>query len=154
MIINKILVVKKMEGYDCKKLCKGNCIVEVLISIIIGVLVGIAFSNGLIASVFNFTVGALITAAISSIILIIAIFAGNIICKFNSFEKCICSNGICIAFAIVGTVVSGLLVLSMDLSITAILSILSVAFTAFFLGWLLLSMFSLAVCLIRSSCNK
>lgn len=143
-----------MEDYACKKTCKASCIVEVLISIILGVVTGIVFSRGLIASVFNFSVVALVATAIAIVIFVGMLFASKVLCKYNSFEKCICKIGACLLTAIIGTIIFGTVTLSIEIIVTSVISILSVGFTAFFFIWMILSIISLIWCIIKDICNK
>ena len=143
-----------MEDYACKKTCKASCIIEVLISIILGVVTGIVFSRGLIASVFNFSVVALVATAIAIVIFVGMLFASKVLCKYNSFEKCICKIGPCLLTAIIGTIIFGTVTLSIEIVVTSVISILSVGFTAFFFIWMILSIISLIWCIIKDTCNK
>ena len=143
-----------MEEYTCRRFCKGTCIIEVLISIVIGIIAGIVFTNGLIATVTTFAIVALVGAAVISLIFTLLILGAKAFGKCNGFERCICKIGGCLLASIVGTLIVGIILLIIEISIGSIASILSVGFSAFFFVWMVLSTVSLIGCLIRDICNR
>ncbi len=143
-----------MEEYTCRRFCKGTCIIEVLISIVIGIIAGIVFTNGLLVTVTTFAIVALVGAAVISLIFTLLILGAKAFGKCNGFERCICKIGGCLLASIVGTLIVGIILLIIEISIGSIASILSVGFSAFFFVWMVLSTVSLIGCLIRDICNR
>lgn len=142
-----------MEEYTCRRTCRGTCIAEVLISIAVGIIAGIVFTNGLLASVTNFAIIALIATGVVSIIFTLLILGAKAFGKCNGFERCICKLGSCVLASIIGTLLVGTALLIIQISVEAIVSILGVGFLAFFFVWMVLSIVSLVGCLIRDICR-
>ena len=142
-----------MECYNCSYGGRGICIIEVIISIIVGVVVGILFANGVITALTGFIGVALVISVIGIAILIGSLFASNLLDECNSFRKCICKVGTCLLVASLGGLIAGAIAVILDITAVAIASILAVGFTAFFFIWIILSIFSLILCLIKETCR-
>ena len=140
----------------CKpeKKYKGGCLIEVIISIIVGVIFGILFSNGLIPVALNFIKIALILSAMGMVILGATLFAANFIKGRNEFRKCFCRINICLLISTIGTFLAGTAAATIGLTITSTISVLAVALTMFFFIWLVLSVISLFLCLIKETCTN
>lgn len=144
-----------MGNCNIGKQCTAGCVLEVIISIIIGVVVGILFANGLIPVTLNFIKIALVVSAIAMAMLGGSLFAANIIQdEKNAFKKCICKVNICLLVSALGTLIAATIAATAGLTTSFIVSILAVAFTAFFFSWVILSIGSLILCLIRKTCAR
>ena len=143
-----------MEEYTCRRLCKVSCIVEILISIVIGIIAGVVFTNGLLVSVTNFAIIALISTAVSIISFTLLLLGAKAFGKCNGLERCVCKTGGCLLASIIGTLVASIVILIMEISTGSIVSILSVGFAAFFFVWMVLSIVSLIGCLIKNICDR
>ncbi len=142
-----------MEYYNCSCGGKLTCVVEVIISIIIGIVVGVLFANSIITTLAGFIIISLIVSAIGLAILIGSLAVANLLGECNSYKKCICKIGTCLLFASLGGLIVGTIAVILNLAVVGIASILAVGFTAFFFVWVILSIFSLALCLIKETCR-
>ena len=142
-----------MECYNCSDNGKGICIIEVIISIIAGVLVGVLFSNSVITALTGFVAVALIVSAIGLAILLGSLAISSVSGACNEFKKCICKNGTCLLVASLGGLIAGTVAVILNIAVVSIATTLAIAFTTFFFVWVILSIFSLILCLIKETCR-
>lgn len=143
-----------MDNCGCNKIGLTVCeIVGIILGLIAGVAAGVVFSLGLIPSIINFVIVALITSGISILVLLGAIALGNNVKGYNSLNKCICKAGRFVLTGAIGTLLSGTLAITTGFTTTAIASIVFVALTAFFFLLLTVALICLFSCLIKQSCK-
>ena len=129
-------------------MCTKNCAISIILSAIIGIVIGGLFSTGAILSITAGIIVALIFAAISLLSLVIAVSL-----KGHRDEKCLCNNGPCALIGIIGTVITGVIGLSIILT-PAFTSILLVGFIGFFFALTVISTLLLVMCLLLNKCTK
>lgn len=129
-------------------MCTKNCAISIILSAIIGIVIGGLFSTGAIASITTGIIVSLIFAAISLLSLVITVSL-----KGRGEEKCLCNNGPCALLGAIGTVITGVIGLSITLT-TAFTSILLVGFIGFFFTLTVISTLLLVMCLLLNKCTK
>ncbi len=140
-----------MENCNCpKENSIGRIILEVIISIIIGVIVGVLFSTGVITTLTNFVIIALVTSAISLLILISSLYIANIV-DWCNIKRCVGGISISLLVSSIGGIIAGVIGLTISIATATVASILVIAFTAFFFVWNLLSIISLVLCLAKET---
>lgn len=125
-------------------MCTKNCAISVILSVILGIIIGGLFSAGLITVITAGIIIALIFAAIALLYLIIAI-------KGSDDKKCLCNNGVCVLVGSIGSIITGVIGLSVTLT-TAFLGILLVGLIGFFFALTVISIFLLFLCLLKNKC--
>ncbi len=130
-------------------MCTKNCAISIILSVIIGIVIGGLFSTGTIISITTGIIVALIFAAIALLSLVITVS----LVKGRNEEKCLCNNGPCALIGAIGTIVTGIVGLSITLT-TAFASILLVGFIGFFFTLTLISILLLVMCLLMNKCTK
>lgn len=129
-------------------MCTKNCAISIILSAIIGIVIGGLFSTGAIVSITTGIIVALIFAAVSLLSLVITVSL-----KGRGEEKCLCNNGPCALLGAIGTVITGVIGLSITLT-TAFTSILLVGFIGFFFTLTVISTLLLVMCLLLNKCTK
>ncbi|MCI8699864.1 MAG: hypothetical protein HFJ47_00800 [Clostridia bacterium] len=130
-------------------MCTKNCAISIIISAIIGIVIGGLFSIGSIISITAGIIVALIFAAIALLSLVITVS----LVKGRNEEKCLCNNGPCALIGAIGTIITGVVGLSITLT-TAFASILLVGFIGFFFALTVISILLLVMCLLMNKCTK
>lgn len=128
----------------CNKKYACGCLIAVIISIIISAIVA-SFIPGLtVAGVTTGVIVALIFAAVSLLYLAILSLDRN--------DKCVCENGKCLVLGALGTILTGIIALTITLTLTATLTIVLLALVTFFFVLNLISTAILFFCL--TNCKK
>lgn len=128
----------------CNKKYACGCLVAVIVSIIVAVIVANLLAGLTVAGVTAGVIVALIFAGLSLLYLAILSYSRN--------SKCICQSGKCLVLGALGTILTGLVALSIPLVLTATLTILVLALVVFFFVLNLISTAILFLCV--TDCDK
>ena len=127
-------------------MCNCKCILNAVISVIVGIIVAVLSFLCILVAVQAVWV-ALALAVLILLILIFLVVFGD-----DDIKKCICSNGICLAIGVVGTIAVSLLILAI-VHITFLFAAVLFGIGGFFLSLMIISLLQLLICLVISNCS-
>ena len=128
----------------CNKKYACGCLIAVIISIIVAAIVANLLAGLTVAGITTGVIVALIFAGLSLLYLAIVSYHRN--------SKCICQTGKCLVLGAIGTILSGIIALSITLVLTAASTIFILALVVFFFVLTLISVAILFLCL--TECDK
>lgn len=131
-----------MRKNDCR------CIVSLLVGAVLGIIVGyISYSTlipGIVTALwigFGIGIGTLI------LLTLLALFVNG------KQERCICSNGTCLAVSAVGTIITTTIGLAITIVTGSVLVAALIGLATLFLIATLINILKLLICLINSNCG-
>lgn len=127
-------------------MCRNNtCLATIAISLVIGILAGIVFFGALLPGIVTIIIIGLLLATVS-------IFAILLI-KGRKEELCLCEYGTCLVIGIFGTIVTGIIALSLVLLTGSILFAVLIGLFGVFLVLTLLNLALILLCVVRTNCS-
>lgn len=127
-------------------MCRNNaCLISIAISIVLAVAAAIAFFIGELPGIIAFVIATLILAALGALSIILV--------KGYRDNYCLCNNGICLVIGIAGTLLLGIIALSITLTVGVILSAILIGLLGFFAGLTLTNLVILLLCVSKTSCG-
>lgn len=124
----------------------------IVISIIFATVIAVLFAFGLIPLIFIGIWIALGLAVLFLILLVIGIYSAAT-CPHNLLQRCICKNALCLLVAIIGTIITAIVALSIILIPVLISSIIIIAILAFFFSLMIIGLVAFIGCLICKLCS-
>lgn len=126
--------------------CDNGCLLATVISIFLGAIIGVLFYFGLISA---FVIGTWIAFGIAMLALIgLVAIANN-----RNNNICICAYGRCLLAGIIGTIISAIIALAIELSVASIISAIVAAALGLFFTLLIIAIVLFIRCLIETNCR-
>lgn len=128
--------------------CDNGCLLATVISIFLGAIIGVLFYFGFISA---FVVGTWVAFGIAVLALVGLVVIGNNRDKNNNI--CICAYGRCLLAGIIGTIVSAIVALAIELTTASVVSAIVAAVLGLFFSLLIITIVLFIKCLIETNCR-
>ena len=126
----------------------GGCCLAIIIAIVLSFVVGILFFVDLIPAIF-LLLGTGLIFAVGIILTLVAVAAfgkDNISC-------CVCKFGICLLIGAIGTIITSIIALLIDVFAGSIIIAILIGIFVFFFVLMIISFIKFILCLICKNCN-
>jgi len=125
--------------------------IGLIISIVFGVLVAALFASGLIPFITT-AVWILFGLAVLFLVFLVSGVYFAALSVAPALQKCICKNALCLLAGTIGTIISAIVALSIELVFTLIAVIVIIGFLAFFFALMILGLIALIRCIVDKLC--
>lgn len=138
--------------------CKNNCrfsacnCAGIVLSIIFGVIIGVLFAFELIPGIATGIWIAFGFAGLAAVLWIAGVYAAAASAS-EPLATCLCGNSRCLAVGIIGTFVTTIIALTLDLVAPSLLGAALIALGAFFFSFTGVGLLALIACIVCEMCS-